>query len=57
MDANRAATPSVIHYGERNSAAPAELDAFSFLYSIDMSNDGGRNWTIGQIEMNFSRKE
>ena len=28
-----------------------------FTYSIDLSNDGGHTWTIGQIEMTFSRKE
>ena len=26
-------------------------------YSIDLSSDGGRSWNVGQIEMNFSRKE
>jgi hypothetical protein len=28
-----------------------------FTYSIDLSNDGGRSWNVGQIEMSFSRKE
>ena len=28
-----------------------------FTYSIDLSNDGGRNWTLGQIEMSFTRTE
>jgi len=26
-------------------------------YSLDLSNDGGRTWNVGQIEMSFSRKE
>jgi hypothetical protein len=28
-----------------------------FTYSMDLSSDGGRSWNVGQIEMNFSRKE
>lgn len=28
-----------------------------FTYSIDLSNDGGRSWNVGQIEMSLSRKE
>jgi hypothetical protein len=28
-----------------------------FTYSIDLSNDGGRSWNVGQIQMSFSRKE
>ena len=28
-----------------------------FTYSIDLSSDSGRNWTLGQIEMQFTRKE
>jgi hypothetical protein len=28
-----------------------------FTYSIDLSSDGGRSWTLGQIEMSFTRKE
>ena len=26
-------------------------------YGLDLSNDGGRTWNVGQIEMSFSRKE
>jgi len=26
-------------------------------YSIDLSSDGGRTWSVGQIEMSFTRKE
>jgi hypothetical protein len=26
-------------------------------YSLDLSNDGGRTWNVGQIEMSFSRKK
>jgi hypothetical protein len=26
-------------------------------YSLDLSDDGGRTWNVGQIEMSFSRKE
>jgi Protein of unknown function (DUF1579) len=28
-----------------------------FTYSIDLSTDSGRSWNVGQIEMEFSRKE
>lgn len=28
-----------------------------FNYSIDISTDGGKTWTLGQIEITFSRKE
>jgi hypothetical protein len=28
-----------------------------FTYRLDLSTDGGRTWNVGQIEMNFSRKE
>ena len=28
-----------------------------FTYNIDLSNDGGSSWNVGQIEMNFSRKQ
>jgi len=28
-----------------------------FTYTLDLSNDGGRTWNVGQIEMSFSRKE
>lgn len=26
-------------------------------YSLDLSSDGGRTWSVGQVEMSFSRKE
>jgi len=26
-----------------------------FTYRMDLSNDGGRSWTVGQIEMSFTR--
>lgn len=29
----------------------------SFTYSIDLSSDSGRSWIVGQIKMNFTRKE
>jgi hypothetical protein len=28
-----------------------------FSYSIDISTDGGKSWTVGQMEISFSRKE
>jgi hypothetical protein len=28
-----------------------------FTYRIDLSSDGGHTWKVGQIEINFSRKE
>ena len=28
-----------------------------FTYSIDLSKDGGSSWNVGQIQMNFSRKQ
>jgi hypothetical protein len=28
----------------------------NFTYSIDLSNDDGRSWNVGQIEMKLSRK-
>jgi hypothetical protein len=28
-----------------------------FTYSIDLSTDSGRSWNVGQIEMEFSRRE
>jgi len=28
-----------------------------FTYSLDLSNDAGRSWNVGQVEMSFSRKE
>ncbi|HZF30348.1 MAG TPA: hypothetical protein VE907_14615 [Gammaproteobacteria bacterium] len=28
-----------------------------FTYSMDLSNDGGRSWNVGQIEMMLGRKE
>jgi hypothetical protein len=28
-----------------------------FTYTFDLSNDGGRTWNVGQVEMSFSRKE
>jgi hypothetical protein len=28
-----------------------------FTYGMDSSSDGGRSWNVGQVEMNFSRKE
>jgi hypothetical protein len=28
-----------------------------FTYSMDLSNDGGRSWNVGQIEMNLRRTE
>lgn len=28
-----------------------------FTYSLDVSSDGGRNWVVGQIEIEFVRKE
>jgi Protein of unknown function (DUF1579) len=39
----------------RETYRVASLDRFT--YSIDLSSDGGRSWTLGQIEMSFTRKE
>jgi hypothetical protein len=33
------------------------LDHDNFVYRLDASNDGGRNWNEGQIEMTFRRSE
>jgi hypothetical protein len=28
-----------------------------FTYSLDLSNDAGRTWNVGQIEISLTRKE
>jgi hypothetical protein len=37
------------HYQVENDAA--------FVYRLDVSNDGGKNWNEGQIQMSFRRSE
>jgi hypothetical protein len=32
-------------------------DRDNFTYRLDVSNDGGKNWNEGQIEMDFRRLE
>jgi hypothetical protein len=33
------------------------VDHDNFVYSLDASNDGGRNWNEGQIEITLRRSE
>ena len=56
---------SITSHGEQYPRAPPQLAVFSsggidrddWVYSIDLSTDGGRSWNEGQIEMTFRRSE
>jgi hypothetical protein len=44
-------------YGERNPGSPQVEDDKSFVFRLDVSNDRGKSWNEGQVEMTFRRSQ